>query len=91
MFMFIAPRIALKLGINFLDKKVAMFFVDIVRKTIQHRRETGVKRNDFIDIFIDELDKNDGKVFSQQELELGFVSTALLFFFAGFEHFIILI
>ena len=46
-------------------------------------RETGVRRNDVIDIFMDELDKNDGKVFSQEELELGFVSTSLLFFFAG--------
>ena len=32
---------------------------------------------------MDELDKNDEKVFSQEELELGFVSTSLLFFFAG--------
>ena len=38
MFMFIAPRIAVKLGMSFLDKNVGMFFVDIVRKTIQHRR-----------------------------------------------------
>ena len=38
MFMFIAPRIAVKLGMNFLDKKCGMFFIDIVRKTIQHRR-----------------------------------------------------
>ena len=37
-FMFIAPRIAIKLGMNFLDKKTALFFVDIVRRTIQHRR-----------------------------------------------------
>jgi len=79
MFMFIAPRIALKLGMNFLDKKCGMFFVDIVRKTIRHRRETGARRNDVIDIFMDELDKNDGKVFSQEDLELGFVSTSLLF------------
>jgi len=85
MFMFIAPRIAVKLGMNFLDKKCGMFFVDIVRKTIQHRRETGARRNDVIDIFMHELDKNDGKVFSQEDLELGFVSTSLLFFFAGFD------
>ena len=106
--MFIAPRIALKLGMNFFDKKTASFFVDIVRRTIQHRRydfpysydvpflqillrETGVRRNDVIDIFIDELEKNDEKVFSQEELELGFVATSLLFFFAGifFTYFII--
>ena len=49
-------------------------------------RETGARRNDVIDIFMDELDKNDGKVFSQEDLELGFVSTSLLFFFAGFAY-----
>ena len=37
-FMFIAPRMAMKLGMNFLDTKTATFFVDIVRKTIKHRR-----------------------------------------------------
>ena len=36
-----------------------------------------------IDLFMDELDKNDEKVFSHEDLELGFVSTAILFFFAG--------
>ena len=47
-------------------------------------RETGARRNDVIDIFMDELDKNDGKVFSQRDLELGFVATSLIFFVAGF-------
>ena len=35
---------------------------------------------------MDELDKpNDNSFFSNEELELGFVATALLFFFAGFD------
>ena len=49
-------------------------------------RETGARRNDVIDIYMDELDKNDGKVFSQKDLELGFVATSLIFFVAGFTE-----
>ena len=49
-------------------------------------RETGAKRNDIIDIFLDELDKDQKQdTFTKEELELGFVSTAILFFFAGFD------
>ena len=51
-----------------------------------HFRKTGVKRNDLIDIFIDELDKDHSKSgFSGEELETGLVATAILFFFAGFD------
>ena len=39
-----------------------------------------------IDLFMDELDKDhSSSVFSKEELELGFVATAILFFFAGFD------
>ena len=47
-------------------------------------RKTGTKRNDIIDLFMDELEKDhSSSVFSEEELELGFVATAILFFFAG--------
>ena len=53
---------------------------------ISYCRESGARRNDIIDIFIDELDKtNDESFFTKEELELGFVATAILFFFAGFD------
>ena len=49
-------------------------------------RKTGTRRNDIIDLFMDELEKDHSKsVFSGEELELGFVATAILFFFAGFD------
>ena len=39
-----------------------------------------------IDLFLDELDKDrDEDIFTKEELELGFVSIAILFFFAGFD------
>ena len=84
--LFIAPRFASSLGITLLDKNVTNFFVNIVRKTMKTRKETGLKRNDMIDIFIEEMEKvKEDSFFSKEELELGFVATAILFFFAGFD------
>ena len=81
-----SPKLAKLLGIYFLEKDVSSFFMKIVRQTIKHRRETGAKRNDMIDIFIDELDKEREDCFlSKPDLELGIVATAILFFFAGFD------
>ena len=55
-------------------------------KIFSFSRESGARRNDIIDIFMDELDKpNDNGFFTTEELELGFVATAILFFFAGFD------
>ena len=49
-------------------------------------RATGVKRNDIIDIFIEELDKEHKDLFlPKEDFEIGLVSTAILFFFAGFD------
>ena len=49
-------------------------------------RETGLRRNDVIDIFIDEVDRERVEaVFSKEELELCFIASAILFFFAGFD------
>jgi len=82
----VSPKIAKLLGIYMLDKDCTLFFANIVRKTIKNRRETGAKRSDIIDIFIDELDKiKDDCFLPESDLELGFVATAILFFFAGFD------
>ena len=49
-------------------------------------RATGVKRNDIIDIFIEELDKEHKDLFlPKEDFEIGLVATAILFFFAGFD------
>jgi len=83
---FIFPKIASSLGITLMNKKCTEFFINIVRKTMETRRETKTRRNDIIDIFLDELDKDHKQdTFTKEELELGFVSTAILFFFAGFD------
>ena len=49
-------------------------------------RKTGLRRNDIIDIFIDELDKErEDNFLSKEDFELGIVCTAIIFFFAGFD------
>ena len=49
-------------------------------------RATGIRRNDIIDIFIEELDKDRQDLFlPKEDFEIGLVSTAILFFFAGFD------
>jgi len=83
---FFTPKLAKLLGIFLLDKDISYFFVNIIRKTMANRRATGVKRNDIIDIFIEELDKDHKDLFlPKEDFEIGLVSTAILFFFAGFD------
>jgi len=84
--LFLMPKASSILGLTFLDRKMTQFYMDIIRRTMDSRRKTGVRRNDMIDLFLDELDKDrDEDIFTKEELELGFVSTAILFFFAGFD------
>jgi len=86
MLMAVSPKFARFLGLSALDTKSSQFFIDILRKTIENRRKTGIKRNDIIDIFIEELDKNrEDNFLSKADFELGIVSTAIIFFFAGFD------
>ena len=81
-----SPKIAKLFGIHFLDKDLSFFFMDIIRKTIRLRRESEQSRNDMIDIFIEELDKEREDCFlPEEDLELGIVATAILFFFAGVD------
>ena len=40
-------------GINLMKPKATRFMVNTIKKTIKHRRETGVRQNDMIDLMID--------------------------------------
>lgn len=46
------------LNINVMHPRETGFFVNVIRQTIQHRRESGVRRNDLIDMMLDAM-KND--------------------------------
>jgi len=51
----IFPRLGKLLNIGFMPLSAVKFFADILRKTYHHRLETGERRNDIIDLIVDEI------------------------------------
>ena len=51
-----------KLGINAIKPKPTMFFVETIRQAIRHRRGSGERRNDMIDLMIDCMKDPDSAV-----------------------------
>jgi cytochrome P450 family 6 len=43
------------LGVRWNDIDVTEFFMNVVRETIDHRRVSGVRRNDFMQLLIDKM------------------------------------
>ena len=77
-FVYLAPKLAKSIGINVVDPKV--------KKTMENRKSTGTKRNDIIDLFMEEFAKERANdLLSKEDKLLGFVATAIVFFFAGFD------
>lgn len=76
---------ALKFRMN--DLEVTDFVMDLVRRTIRHRLDNGVVKNDFMQLMIDMYDGNGNKEKSgETTLSLEEIAAqAFLFFFAGFE------
>ncbi|XP_058123884.1 cytochrome P450 6A1-like [Anopheles ziemanni] len=77
-------RQARSLGVRFNDKDVSDFFFSVVRDTIRYREEHGVRRDDFMQLLIDMMKKEDvdgteGLTFEE------IAAQAFVFFFAGFE------
>ena len=60
--MMILPSLTKKLKLGFLDKESTQFFRDVIRKTLDHRRKTGERRNDMIDHFIDAMNNAEKNV-----------------------------
>ena len=85
-FVYLAPKLAKSIGVNVIDPKVTEFFINIVKKTMENRKSTGTKRNDIIDLFMEEFAKERADdLLSKEDKLLGFVATAIVFFFAGFD------
>lgn len=75
------------LGIRWNDVDVTEFFINVVRETIDHRRMSGVRRNDFMQLLIDRMkdDREDLDAKSDDE-SLSFEEIAaqsFVVFFAG--------
>ena len=67
-FIVIFPKLAKIMHIDVLDKVSITFFSDIIRKTYRHRLESGDRRNDIIDIIVDEIKSSKNKGTSKPEV-----------------------
>jgi cytochrome P450 family 6 len=68
------------LGIKFNDDDVSEFFTNVVKETIEYRKKTGNTRNDFMQLLIELMNKN------ENEAKLTFnevAAQAFVFYFAG--------
>ena len=85
-FIMTAPGLAKLLGVPMFPKKPAKFLQDIIEKTYRHRIESGEKRNDIIDVIVEEMKNNDlSKDFKEEDKEIILVAQAFVMFFAGFD------
>jgi cytochrome P450 len=55
LFTMLFPRLARLLGIPFFPLEPTLFFSNIIERTYKHRLSTGERRNDIIDLIIDEM------------------------------------
>ena len=55
----VAPSVGKALKMGILDRESTMYFRDVIRKSLEHRRRTGERRNDMIDLFIDAMNNAD--------------------------------
>lgn len=77
------PSAAKLFGVRFNDEDVSDFFMDVVRDSIKHRKESGMKRIDFIQFLIDLKVDSDSKSEGLSFLEIA--GQIFVLFFAGFE------
>lgn len=73
-----SAKLQKRLNLNALKPKETKFFCDVIRSTVKHRRETGERRNDLIDLMIDcmkdasDLEPNNENVEDQYENDMKF-------------------
>ena len=58
---------------------------DIIERTYRQRKETRVKRNDIIDVCIEEMEKSEHREEFKDDIEAILVANAVMLFFAGFD------
>ncbi|CAD7079506.1 unnamed protein product [Hermetia illucens] len=83
------PNFARKIHMRVIDKDIADFFIETVRKTIDYREKNNVRRNDFMDLLIeinkDSNENSEGVGISKKLSIEDMAAQAFLFFVAGFE------
>jgi len=81
----IAPSIAKLFKLPMFPEKPCLFVANVVEQAIKQRKESGAKRNDFIDLALEEMKGELGQSLSQDEKELIIVANLLVLFFVGFD------
>ncbi|CAD7079494.1 unnamed protein product [Hermetia illucens] len=89
LFVLAFPSLARKVHMRVIDKNIADFFIETVRKTIDYREKNHIRRNDFMDLLIEinkDSDNSSEPVGTSKKLSLeDMAAQAFLFFVAGFE------
>lgn len=78
------PEKARTLGIRWFDKRTSEYFMNVIRDTISHRKETQTKRQDFVQILMD-LEESGYDKSGDPLTFLEIAAQAFIFFLAGFE------
>ena len=75
---FAFPKLCKFLNIIFMDKKAISFFDNVIKKTYHSRLETGERRNDIIDLIVDEAKSFSSKNKKEEIFESEFEADAAI-------------
>lgn len=84
-FIMMFPGLSKTLGIPNFPKVPLEFLCNIVEKTYHDRKNSGFKRNDIIDVCVEEMKKSAHYEEFKDDLEPILVANALMLFFVGFD------
>uniref|UniRef100_A0A1A9WGR6 Cytochrome P450 n=1 Tax=Glossina brevipalpis TaxID=37001 RepID=A0A1A9WGR6_9MUSC len=94
-FMFTNPDLARQLRMKYFGNDSAEFFTKVVKETIKLRQENFIKRNDFMDLLIELMEKREkllkqGQHIQEDDMASGLTfeqvcAQAMVFFLAGFD------
>jgi len=84
-FIMIFPTFSKMMGIPNFPKIPLEFLCGIIEKTYQERMKTGFRRNDIIDVCVEEMKKSVHHEEFKDDMEPILIANALMLFFAGFD------
>jgi len=79
----IAPKLAKLFQVPLFPEKATLFIADMIEKTMKSRKDSGFRRNDMIDVAMDELKGEMAAKITDEEKSFLLVANLLLMFFAG--------
>lgn len=80
------PRISRFLGMRITSQHVQDFYIKLVEDTLEYRKDTKLRRNDFLDLLIDMMERDDANGKRIEGLSVNEIAAqTFLMFLAGFE------